>query len=45
MSVNRKREKTAERFADFMKEADQKTDTFRYSKKYGQNAKKADHLY
>lgn len=38
-------EETASRFADFMKETDQKTDEFRYGQKYGQNAKKADYPY
>lgn len=41
----RQTEETASRFADFMKEADQKTDEFRYGQKYGQNAKKADYPY
>ena len=38
-------EKTASRFADFMKEANQKTEEFRYGQKYGQNAKKTDYPY
>ncbi|WP_413538368.1 tyrosine-type recombinase/integrase [Enterococcus malodoratus] len=37
----RQTEETASRFADFMKETDQKTEDFRY----GQNAKKADYPY
>lgn len=41
----RQTEETASRFADFMKETDQKTDEFRYGQKYGQNAKKADYPY
>lgn len=41
----RQTEETASRFADFMKETDQKIDEFRYGQKYGQNAKKADYPY
>lgn len=38
-------EETANRFADFMKEPEQKTDIFRYGQKYGQNTRKADYPY
>lgn len=41
----RQTEETANRFADFMKETDQKTGEYRYGQKYGQNAKKADYPY
>lgn len=41
----RQTEETASRFADFMKETDQKTDEFQYGQKYGQNVKKADYPY